>query len=94
LRIIPVNWLADPTGVLVHKASGRNAQVDVVGHRMPFHQLNSSRSASIPQDRADLPAQPSGEYFPAVFLSNHDSLVQFQGRTSGLAADAWILRRG
>src|SRR5512135_1356708 len=34
------------------------AQVDVVEHRMPFHQVDPSLTAQLPQDHADRPPQP------------------------------------
>jgi hypothetical protein len=66
----------DPNGTLAfqesdcmsHAVLGRDAQaqVDMVRHRMPFQQLDSSLSAQIPKDWADLMPQPSVEDFPAV----------------------------
>src|SRR5512135_1510926 len=51
-----------------HAVLGRDAQaqVDVVGHRMPCHQFDASLSAQFPQDRADLTPKPSGEDLAAV----------------------------
>src|SRR3954467_4067461 len=51
------------------------AQVDVVGHRMPFHQVDPSLTAQLPQNHADLPPQPSVEDLPAVFRYNHDVVL-------------------
>jgi hypothetical protein len=47
------------------------AQVDVVGHRMPFEQFDSSLGAQLPKDWADLMPQPSVEDFPAVLRYDH-----------------------
>src|SRR3954463_15454710 len=56
-----------------HAVLGRDAQaqVDMVGHRVPFHQLDTSLTAQLPQDHADLPPQASVEDFPAVFGYDH-----------------------
>src|SRR5512135_2076374 len=71
----------DPNGALTlqeshrvsHAGLGRDAQaqVDVVGHRMPFHQFDASLSAQLPQDWTDPTPQPSGEDFPAVLRYDH-----------------------
>jgi hypothetical protein len=51
-----------------HAVLGRDAQAqeDAVRHRMPFELFDSSLSAQIPKDWADLMPQPSVEAFPAV----------------------------
>ena len=48
------------------------AQVHVVGQRMPFQQLNATLTTQIPQDGPDLPPQPSVEDLPAIFRYDHD----------------------
>src|SRR5208337_1423306 len=60
-----------------HAVLGRNAQaqVDVVGHRMPFHQLDASLSAQVPQDRADLTPKPSVEDLAAVLRYHHNVVL-------------------
>src|SRR5512142_3074916 len=55
--------------------TGTQAQVDVVGHRMPFHQVDASLTAQLPQDHADLPPQPPVEDLPAVFRYDHDVVL-------------------
>src|ERR1700722_9423773 len=56
-----------------HAVLGRDAQaqMDVVGHRMPFQQFDSSLSAQVPKNWADLVPQPSVEDFPAVLRYDH-----------------------
>src|SRR5512135_3110744 len=60
-----------------HAGLGRDAQaqVDVVGHRMPFHQVDPSLTAQLPQDHADLPPQPPVEDLPAIFRYDHDVVI-------------------
>src|SRR5271170_7172738 len=56
-----------------HAVLGRNAQaqVDMVGHRMTFHQLDSTLTTQFAQDRANLSPQPSIEDFSAVLGYDH-----------------------
>src|SRR5512135_3583047 len=60
-----------------HAVLRRDAQapVDVVGHRMTLHQVDSSLAAQLPQDHADLSPQPSVEDLPAVFRYDHDVVL-------------------
>src|SRR3954453_23552738 len=60
-----------------HAILGRDAQaqVDVVGHRMPLHQLDPSLTAQLPQDHADLTPKPPVEDLPAVFRYDHDVVL-------------------
>ena len=62
-----------------HAVLGRNAQaqVDMIGHRMTFHQLDSTLTTQLAQDRADLPPQPSVEDFSAVLGYDHYIILAF-----------------
>ena len=51
------------------------AQMDVVGHRMPFQHRDATWTTQIPQDGPDLPPQPSVEDLPAVFRYDHDVVL-------------------
>src|SRR5512133_3246834 len=60
-----------------HAVLGRDAQaqVDVVGHRMPLYQLDPSLTAQLPQDHPDLTPKPPVEDLPAVFRYDHDVVL-------------------
>src|SRR5579863_8423552 len=60
-----------------HAVLRRNAQaqVDMVGPRVPFQQLDSSLTAQIPKDRPDLMPQSSVEDFPPVLRYNHNVVL-------------------
>src|SRR5512133_2366558 len=60
-----------------HAVLGRDAQaqVDVVGHRMPLHQLDPSLTAQLPQDHADLAPQPSVEDATPILRYDHDVVL-------------------
>src|SRR5512135_1824252 len=60
-----------------HAVLGRDAQaqVDVVGQRMPLHQLDPSLTAQLPQDHPDLTPKPPVEDLPAVFRYDHDVVL-------------------
>ena len=74
----------DPHGTLAlqeadrmgHAVLGRDApaQVDVVGHRRPFHQIDPSLTAQLPQDHAYLAPQPGAP----PFVRPGDSVVAGQ----------------
>ena len=56
-----------------HAVCGRNAQaqVDMIGHRMTFHQLDSTLTTQLAQDRPNLSPQPSLEDYSAVCRYDH-----------------------
>src|SRR5262249_49335675 len=56
-----------------HAVLGRDAQaqVDVVGHRMPFQQTDPPLTTKLPQDASDLTPQPSVEDFATVLGYDH-----------------------
>ncbi len=60
-----------------HAVLGRDAQaqVDVLGHRVPFPQVDASLTAQLPQDHADLTPPPSVEDLPAVLRYDHDVVL-------------------
>src|SRR3954451_16507349 len=60
-----------------HAVLGRDAQaqVDVVRHRMPLHQLDPSLTAQLSQDHPDLTPKPSVEDLPAVLRYDHDVVL-------------------
>ncbi len=60
-----------------HAVLGRDAQaqVDVVGHRMPLHQLDPSLTAQLSQDHPDLTPKPPVEDLAAVFRYDHDVVL-------------------
>src|SRR5512142_2524610 len=60
-----------------HAVLGRDAQaqVDVVGQRMPLHQLDPSLTAQLPQDHPDRTPKPPVEDLPAVFRYDHDVVL-------------------
>src|SRR5262249_48205424 len=77
----------DPNGTLAlqepdrvrHAVLGRDAQaqVNVVGHRMPFQQLDPALTAQFPKDWPDPVSKPSVEDFAAVLRYDHDVVLAF-----------------
>src|SRR6516165_1009027 len=47
------------------------AQMDMIGHRMAFQELDAALATQLPQDQADPASQPPVEDLPTVFRYNH-----------------------